>query len=68
MQKREYNRPIDPEYTHVMTVKEWEKAVKDGWFGNYDGSGYWMKDRMKCNDEVFSSLPEDATHVAWYNK
>ncbi len=56
------------DYADIFTVKEWEEAVEEGWFGDYDGSGYWVKDGKECGDEVFSSPPLDATHVAWYNK
>lgn len=64
---RQYNREV-PDYADIFTVEEWNQSVKDGWFNNYDGDGYWVKDNMQCSDEVFSSQPEDATHVAWYNK
>ena len=68
---RNYNRAHnpDPEWDEdeVFTVAEWLEA-KNVWIGNDDGSGYWMKDGMICNDEVFSSEQEDATHVIWYSK
>ena len=64
---RIYKTPISIEDTHLMTVEEWLTA-KNVEFGNYDGSGYWVKDGKESDDEVFSSEPEDATHVAWYNK
>ncbi len=63
---RTYNRPV-PTYAHLMTVEEWLLS-KNVSFGNYDGSGYWVKDDMICNDEVFTSNPQDATHVAWFDK
>lgn len=57
------------DFADVMTAEEWNKAVEDGWFNNYDGSGYWVKDGKECMDaEVFNSPQLDATHVAWYNK
>ena len=37
-------------------------------FSNNDGSGYWVKDGKKSNDEIFSTPRLDATHVIWYNK
>lgn len=64
---RIYNEEVF-EFADVMTVQEWQEAVEGGWFNNDDGSGYWVKDGKSCRDEVFSSLPLDATHVAWYNK
>lgn len=67
---REYTQELpEPEWVDVMTVEEWQTAVAEGWFTDYDGSGYWVKDNKQCRtEEVFSSEPEDATHVAWYNK
>lgn len=64
---RTYKNEV-PEYADVMTVEEWLDAVNSGLFVTYDGSGYWVKDNKESNDEVFSSKPEDATHVTWYNK
>ena len=57
------------DFADIMTAEEWNEAVKQGWFNNDDGSGYWVKDGKECKDaEVFSSPQLDATHVAWYNK
>ena len=58
----------DDEFGDLFTVNEWLSEVKNIWCSNYDGSGYWVKDGYVSNDEVFSSEPEDATHVIWYNK
>lgn len=52
----------------VYTVKDFNEAVTDGIFTDYDGSGYWVKDGKECSEEVFHSPQLDATHVAWYNK
>jgi len=66
---REYTRKLDqPWDDDIYTVEEWVQAVKDGWVGNYDGNGYWVKNGLRSNDEVFSTEPLDATHVVWYNK
>jgi len=69
---RIYNRKHspDPEWDEdeVFTLEAWFQA-KNVYIGNDDGNGYWMKDGMICHkDEVFSSEPEDATHVVWYSK
>lgn len=64
---REYGIEF-PDYCDLMTVKDWQKAVDAGCFGNFDGSGYWVKDGKESRDEVFSTPQLDATHVAWYNK
>lgn len=67
MKEREYTEEVY-EFADVFTVGEWESAVDDGYFINDDGSGYWVKDGKSSSDEVFSTPPLDATHVAWYNK
>lgn len=64
---RVYDRDIDPD-TDILSVAEWNESVRDGIFVNYDGSGYWVKYGRQSRDEVFETPPEDATHVAWYNK
>ena len=66
---RVYDDPLDADIDDdIYTVAEWKEAVELGAFKNWDGSGYWVKDGMKSSAEVFSSDPEDATHVVWYNK
>lgn len=64
-----YTKKLDQDWDDdIYTVEEWIQAVEDGFFCNYDGSGYWVKDGLKSNDEVFSTPKLDATHVVWYNK
>ena len=64
-----YTKKLDQDWDDdIYTVEEWIRAVKDGCFCNFDGIGYWVKDGLKSNDEVFSTPPLDATHVVWYNK
>jgi len=64
-----YTKKLDQDWDDdIYTVEEWIQAVKDGCFCNFDGSGYWVKDGFKSNDEVFSTPQLDATHVVWYNK
>lgn len=67
MKNREYSGEVY-EFADVFTVEDWESAVNEGLFIDYDGSGYWVKDGKSSRDEVFSTFPLDATHVAWYNK
>jgi hypothetical protein len=67
MKEREYTGEVY-EFADVFTVEEWESSVNEGFFIDYDGSGYWVKDGKSSRDEVFSTPPLDATHVAWYNK
>lgn len=64
---RQYKEPI-PDYADVMTLADWQDAVNSGMFIPDDGTGYWAKDGKESGDCPFSTPPEDATHVAWYNK
>ena len=66
---RVYDQPLDPKLNDgVYTVTEWQESVANGYFTNFDGNGYWVRDGLRSSSEVFSSEPEDATHVVWYNK
>ena len=79
---REYTKQVGPwefEEGCVFTAKDFLHEVEQGFIGNFDGSGYWAKITgedtegfpvlfMNREDEVFSSVQEDATHVIWYNK
>jgi hypothetical protein len=67
MENREYTGEVY-KFASIFTVENWELAVAEGDFINDDGSGYWVKDGKSSRDEVFSTYPLDATHVAWYNK
>ena len=67
--KNRYTKKLNDIWDEDMyNVEEWEDCVKDGWFGNFDGSGYWVKNGFKSHDEVFSTPKLDATHVVWYSK
>jgi len=64
-----YTKKLIPKNdTDIFTIEEWEEEIQNGNFCNYDGSGYWVKNNLKSNDEVFSTPKLDATHVIWYNK
>lgn len=62
----------------IYTIAEWQEAVSNGWFNEYDGSGIWLdKDLGRLGsdhpsrphyDDVFATPPEGATHVEWFNK
>lgn len=52
----------------IYTVQEWEEAVAEGCFCNFDGYGYWVREGFRSNDEVFLTPKLDATHVIWFNK
>lgn len=61
-----------PDYGDLMTREEWLDMVKHGFFIDYDGMGSPVKDGKAMNGWVYPSqadkLPEDATHVVWFNK
>lgn len=56
----------------LMTVEEFKSCVKSGGFIDYDGSGNAVKDGMLDRRDIFPSavktIPEDATHINWYNR
>lgn len=60
-----YNKEIFDD-ADLMTIEEWEHS-KD-LFSNFDGVGYWVKENLRSNDEVFLTDRKDATHVVWYSK
>ncbi len=62
-----------PDYGDLMTVEEFREAVKIGAFTDYDGHGIAAKNGM-CSRErhiypsTVDQIPEDATHIVWFNK
>jgi hypothetical protein len=57
----------------VMTREQWLNDVRNHFFLDYDGFGYAMKDgKTDPTTPIYPSgaerLPEDATHVVWFNK
>ncbi len=70
-----YNRNLlDRDYFgDLMTVAEYLECVECGAFIDYDGFGYAVKDGM-VDEETFMypsqrhELPEDATHILWFNR
>lgn len=66
-----YDKEI-PDYADVMAKEDFITQVSDnGFFTEDDGTGYPAKDgKMAENQFVFplSRIPDDATHIAWFNK
>jgi hypothetical protein len=67
-----YNEDI-PSYGDLMTVKEYLSNVKCGGFIDYDGFGQPAKDGKMADVAISPSsgsfdIPEDATHIVWYNR
>jgi len=61
-----------PAYGDLMTVANWLEFVNSGDFSDYDGVGHPVKDGKMCKTRIYPSiadqLPEDATHVLWFNR
>lgn len=65
---RNYSEKI-PTYGDLIPLAEWRANVKCGGFIEDDGMGHYAKDGFMAPDtNVFVDLPEDATHVMWFNK
>jgi hypothetical protein len=75
----DFLRPINPNQRKYIkdinlcggipyTLEQFNEAVDEGYITDDDGIGHWVKDGFESRDDVFNSLPLDATHVMWYNK
>ena len=55
---------------YVFSKQEWVEMVRCGTFIPDDGSGYWATDKGydRTLPVFHGQMPEDATHVVWYNK
>jgi hypothetical protein len=68
-----YNKLADSR-DHIMTVDEFKSDVKNGYLINYDGFGYPMKEGTGVDDKIviqpsnISDIPQDATHIVWFNR
>jgi hypothetical protein len=65
------NGPEDED--DVYTVEEFKHFCRIGAFIDYDGYGHPVKDHMADNritikPSKLSKIPEDATHIVWYNR
>lgn len=67
-------RPLREEHVDLMTLQKWKAVVKEGGFMDSDGSGYLATEDAVSDLYILPScvfevtLPDWATHVAWYNK
>ncbi len=66
LDKRIYNEPLC-KIDMVINLEDWNAAVDNGSIRNEDGTGYWVKNKLSSDSEVFSTPPLDATHVIWFN-
>ena len=64
---------VDENEDDVYTVGEFKEYCDDGAFIDYDGFGYPVKDGL-ADTKIFikpsklDDIPEDATHIVWYNR
>ena len=57
----------------VYTVEEFRDCCDSKAFVDYDGWGYPVKEKkaarnVKIQPSVVECIPEDATHIVWYNR
>lgn len=58
----------------IMTIVEFDNDCNFGAFIDYDGYGYPMKKGLVDRSikvwpsDRKTSVPEDATHIVWYNR
>ena len=58
----------------VMSLKEFIKCCKDGWFIDYDGFGRYVKDGKESNIDIYpsdvkhNSIRNDFDTIVWYNR
>lgn len=67
-----YGNGIDGE-DDVYTVEEFKEFVKCGAFIDYDGYGHPVKEHLLdksiwVKPSNLSVIPDDATHIVWYNR
>lgn len=70
--KVEYTEEI-PDFGDVMTVEHFRASCKAGAFIDYDGFGNPAKDgkvagRLEIQPSRLHEIPEDATHIVWFNR
>lgn len=62
----------DVNFGDIMTVEAFKSAVEDGSFIDYDGFAHPAIVKQDSTKNIWPSrieqLPEDATHVVWFNK
>lgn len=68
-----YTTEVDENSGTLMAVEDFKICIDQGVFTDYDGYGCPVKDGMeKPTQLVYPSrikhIPEDATHIIWYNK
>ncbi len=68
-----YTEPVE-EDDAIMTVAEYLGNVAAGGFIDYDGFGYPALNGFSAPEycvypsQGIDAIPEDATHIVWYNR
>lgn len=57
----------------VYTIDEFRTLCSNGMFIDYDGHGYPVRDgladpNLMIKPSYLDAIPEDATHIVWYNR
>jgi len=70
--KHEYTEPL-PDFGDLMTVADFVDNCKDNFFVDYDGNGHPVKDgkmmwSLTIKPSRLDMIPNDATHIMWFNK
>jgi hypothetical protein len=65
------NVPFDE--NDVYTIQEFKACCDHGAFIDYDGFGFPVKDKMadpgiEIKPSKLQDIPEDATHIVWFNR
>lgn len=72
----DYKTPVGPD-DDLMTVEEYLAAVKAGAIIDYDGMGAPVRDGLEAEmpgtiwiypSQGVSAIPQDATHINWFNR
>lgn len=67
-----YTKSLEPEDV-IYTIKEFKEHVINGFFIDYDGFGYPIKNnkadpKIIIKPSKMKEIPKDATHIIWFNK
>lgn len=63
-----------PKHGDVMSLKQFIKCVKEGGFIDYDGFGYYVKDKKVTNIKIYPSdikhnaVRKEFKEIIWFNK
>lgn len=76
MKTANYDQPIEEVPIAIYKVGKWKMHCANGYLDDYDGFGHPAKDGL-MDMRVFikpsqrdenGHIPEDATHIIWFNR